>query len=760
MTMSTDDTGRDSKQRAPAFMRKALIAYAGVCALFFWPVLLPDRVLFGSDFLMFFYPMKQFLWEQVRDHGRLPLWNPHVFCGAPFLADIQVSAIYPGGALFYAMPPEQAYGWTVALHFFAAALGMFAFTRDFGLSWPASWTAGVLYAFNAFMLRHVYAGHLTLFQTAAWVPWLWWACRRAWSSDGTRGWALASVFTALMLLGGFPQIAFYALLFLLGMAVFNAPAAAAVSLRRRMTVFAVSVGAGFAIAGVQLLPTAEFTAWSTRSDGILYEAAVSDSLRGVDLFNLFFPMPFGSPPDGTYWGTPTVTFFWETGAYTGLLAVAAIFGFSWRSASRIERYAFGVLILSVFLAMGKHNPVFPAYHALPIVRNFRVPSQILFLSATALSILAAALLDRITGGASIPLRRMALLILALAIAVVGLAAFPQAWAEFPKVLELYAAGSLSRSLAVCVAGLVCILILAIAAQRRKIGVRAACALLAALTLGDMYWEGRRLIQPTDSVARLKADRDAILSLSGAERGGGRRVSVSGSYVFGNTTMLTGQLGVRGYNPLVLSSYVRFLLATWGQSPEREDFITLVPPIERIDRPAQRLLSLGLAVNPDRFEAIAVPGAMPRAFWVGTAAGVPEDSALQWIASPEFDPARTVLLTDRASGPGGAAVVPPARTDTPPTGRILEEVPDRLKIEVDAPDTGYLVVNDVYYPGWRASLDGARVSILRANYAFRAVPVPAGRHGVEMWFAPVSLALGAALSMLGVALAAFFACRAR
>src|SRR3990167_7823843 len=142
MTMSTDDTGRDSKLRAPAFMRKALIAYAGVCALFFWPVLLPDRVLFGSDFLMFFYPMKQFLWEQVRDHGRLPLWNPHVFCGAPFLADIQVSAIYPGGALFYAMPPEQAYGWTVALHFFAAALGMFAFTRDFGLSWPASWTAG------------------------------------------------------------------------------------------------------------------------------------------------------------------------------------------------------------------------------------------------------------------------------------------------------------------------------------------------------------------------------------------------------------------------------------------------------------------------------------------------------------------------------------------------------------------------------------------------------------------------------------------
>jgi uncharacterized membrane protein YfhO len=58
-----------------------------------------------------------------------------------------------------------------------------------------------------------------------------------------------------------------------------------------------------------------------------------------------------------------------------------------------------------------------------------------------------------------------------------------------------------------------------------------------------------------------------------------------------------------------------------------------------------------------------------------------------------------------------------------------------------------VVSDSYYPGWRAAVDGRPVPLLRTNVLLRGVPVPAGRHQVRLWFAPLSVRLGFALSAL-------------
>ncbi|PYV38951.1 MAG: hypothetical protein DMG09_10550, partial [Acidobacteria bacterium] len=74
---------------------------------------------------------------------------------------------------------------------------------------------------------------------------------------------------------------------------------------------------------------------------------------------------------------------------------------------------------------------------------------------------------------------------------------------------------------------------------------------------------------------------------------------------------------------------------------------------------------------------------------------------------------------------------------------------RVLCEVDARKPGYLVLLDSYYPGWRAYLDGREAKILQANYAFRAVEVPAGKHTVEFSYRPLSFDAGLALSCMGL-----------
>jgi uncharacterized membrane protein YfhO len=77
--------------------------------------------------------------------------------------------------------------------------------------------------------------------------------------------------------------------------------------------------------------------------------------------------------------------------------------------------------------------------------------------------------------------------------------------------------------------------------------------------------------------------------------------------------------------------------------------------------------------------------------------------------------------------------------------VLEYRDEQVTLDVTAPSPRWLVLSDLHYPGWEATLDGRPVPILRANHAFRAVRVPAGRHRVRFAYDPASVRTGAVLS---------------
>ena len=76
-------------------------------------------------------------------------------------------------------------------------------------------------------------------------------------------------------------------------------------------------------------------------------------------------------------------------------------------------------------------------------------------------------------------------------------------------------------------------------------------------------------------------------------------------------------------------------------------------------------------------------------------------------------------------------------------------PDRLEMRVEASEPGFLVLTETAYPGWTCIVDGVNVAIQRADFAFQAVPLPAGAHQVVFEFAPRSLLVGRWLSCAGL-----------
>jgi hypothetical protein len=144
---------------------------------------------------------------------------------------------------------------------------------------------------------------------------------------------------------------------------------------------------------------------------------------------------------------------------------------------------------------------------------------------------------------------------------------------------------------------------------------------------------------------------------------------------------------------------------------------------------------GLFAEPIR--VFKVPHPLPRAYVVDGVRVADGPRALQELAAPDFDPERELILTSGEPSRPGASV--------PGTSRILELGPDRVRLEADMARDGYLVLVDAYDPGWKAAVNGAPAPVLRANIAFRAVRLAAGRHAVELAYRPGTIKWGLSIS---------------
>jgi uncharacterized membrane protein YfhO len=116
-----------------------------------------------------------------------------------------------------------------------------------------------------------------------------------------------------------------------------------------------------------------------------------------------------------------------------------------------------------------------------------------------------------------------------------------------------------------------------------------------------------------------------------------------------------------------------------------------------------------------------------------------------LAGADFDPAFEVLLEQTSLSEHHSPISPFAHSQI----LSLQDTPNRVTIRAALDAPGYLVLADTWYPGWRATVDGEPVDILRANYGFRAVWLEDGEHTLEMIYRPTSVLVGGVLSLVAL-----------
>lgn len=369
------------------------------CLAIYHQLALAGRVLVSFDALAYFYPNLAYLGASLRE-GRLPLWNPYLFAGVPFLANSQTGVFYPPNWLAALVPAPRAYAWSAALHAALAAAGAFAFgRRALGLGRPGALATALVFAFGGSFSAQV--GHLNQLQAASWLPLLLLVGDGLLRRPRLRLAVLGGVVLCLQLLAGHSQVTYLSLWALLlysgafcaaalrdGRRAGLAPRDLVAWQLSRLGPLLLLVAVGGSLAAAQLLPTYELSRESIRAGGLEYDEAASFSLPPWKALLALLPT----------FGGPTVYSEW-----LGYVGVAGLILAGLALALRPDRRAAAMLLVALValaLAFGKFDPLYGlAYRWMPGLALFRVPARWLLVYSFGLAGLAGLGLDALVGRA-------------------------------------------------------------------------------------------------------------------------------------------------------------------------------------------------------------------------------------------------------------------------------------------------------------------------------------------------------------------------
>jgi len=760
--------------------------------VFYYKLFIPGQMLFGTDLQNQSYPVQVAIMREIYKFGYVPQWNPYMNAGMPLLASFSFHIFYPGALIFFILPTYFAMGYQFVIHTALMGIFFYYYTREIGLRRDSSFIGGILFCFALHYISLVYPAHGGKIITITYLPLAFLFIERAFKSEAFMNFMAVALLVGLMFFGGHPQILFYCGISMSVYFVFRAAADwkrnGPKKTLKLFGLYAAAFVVGTMLYSVILLPAWEYKSYTHRGGGVAgtsdYEFAISFSEPPEDLLYVPFRNPFGwgkdygptvPTTDGIFYRGRTglrlsIDYFPALGLLFALVGVFFVPG--------VRKWTFVTLLgVVVFLTLGGFNPLYYyVYKYVPGFSFFRIPYAMMILVPVCLSVLAAMGLDFLLKGEPVPKKKFSMFMYAMTgvVAITLLTAVywslnmkgtinwllgmdwvrQMLWMQFQDVYERL--GFFIESMAWFVGLMTASLILLVLYRKGILKPKVFVLAAAVFILADTWSIGSDFVN-TISLETMENDfykKTAPIEymVEDDEDGKGGKFRVFALFQE-RKLMYYGLESATGYHPVILTyfeSLVRNTTFTNPVLPLLNVHYLMTPAEKKYDfRNTTLMDKFDFVMDKDETFLYKLKDPPPRANLVTKLIAVDEqEQALRIVTNPKFSP-REMAVIERKDVQ--AANVSPGADVSSGSAAYTEFEPDRFVVEVDAPADSLLVLSEIWYPGWVATVDGVQTDIIRADYAFRAVPVGKGKHTVEMEFDPVLFKLGLLLSLLALSL---------
>ena len=695
-----------------------------------------------TDSVLQTYPWRQLVISNFKT-GQWPLWNPYNFSGQPLLANIQSAPFQILNIFFFIFPFKIAWAITIIGPPVVMSLFMYLFLRSLKLGTSPSIYGAFILPFTGYFITWLSWGNMV--STAMWLP-LVLLCLNKLIEKPKGVWFLILLFaTSQIIFSGFWQTAFYTLFasFLyLAYLLLTKPNL------KNLLVILLAFSTGIVIASVQILPSWEFINNSAReTDQGYYPLRQDWFFPPKHLVGIISPDYFGNPATYNYWG---VWNYLEFAFFIGIVPLTlAIFALT--KLTKQTKFLLITLLLILFVALP--NPVSKYFLTrLPLISTMQ-PSRIIMLLDFFLVVLAAFGLSNLISEKSRKKSFLAALFVLITILVIVAFTFFSK-NKFPQVNDLDTARIALRNLAIPL--LTALVFAVILFLKKNVSPKLLIITVFVISLLELFRFGYKfnsftkpsLIFPeTKTTTFLESQNKPF------------RVMVTDRRVFSSSTPSIYNIEVvHGYDPLFLKDYAK-LVSSWdsGKITGAGKFNRIVTP-NNFQSNIADLLNIKYVVS---FDEISNPKlskvfeegqtkiyqnlyAMPRAFFPNQVVRVKDkDEELARMLETNFDPLTVAFSSQfQFSKINGTNEV------------NFEKYTDQsILLSTLTQSAAPLVITNVLYPGWTATIDGRPTEINRINYIFQSIIVPEGSHQIEFKYLPKSFYNGLKLSAITIVLTA-------
>jgi len=762
------------------YKHKEIVFLLALTLIFFWkPIINHHQLisLYNGDLVMMGLFVKAFFTTTILQYGELPLWNPNIHCGMPSLGNSNPALFYPINYLFLIV--KSPFIWTLKFMLNVFLMGVFTylFARKINLTKYSSTIAAIIYMFAGTTTVRIWPGHCQLLDAIIWFPVILYFYEDVVKTGKIKYGIYAGIAVALMFFSGHVQFVTYGLLmasiyFILRFILEYKDNKSI----KPIFIYIVSLVVLFSLISIQLLPAIELSQYVDRAGGVTFEDATTFCITPQWFITFLIPTFFGTPVDETWWHFGLI---WALCAYIGIMAlVLSLIGLIYTRS--IYRHVF--LFMSIFallFALGKYTPLYGIlYTYLPGISFFRCPARILFVFTFSMSILAGFGVDFLTKRAlPVHFKKITNILLVLSgISVIGtilsivlkpyiitlghyllaqnyllhprLYMFPMTyWKEFTyTIYSTIFDGILTFTLI-----LLSITFVFYLKYKQKITMTNFKNIIVLIIVFDLFLFGSSFVVMTDTDVLEPPEYINLIKDEGYYR-------VLDEWVIGQHILYPEGIEIiTGYDSNYLEVYQDFLyLAENKPLSEQEPQLWFsVPKIENLN--ILRLLNTKYIVTETQINntglhellytnntyVYEIIDTLPRVFMIPNATIILNKTDVAFtLQSPSFNIKEKIILEEHPN-------VPLNNSGQFKEANITYYSPNKIIVYINSSDPGFLVLSQVWYPGWNAYDNGVKTTLFKTNYALKSIYLLEGEHEVTFLYEPQSYKVGKYISIISL-----------